>query len=150
MKTVATVIETKGTLAVVEAERTSACEGCHKMAEGNGCSVCSLMGSWKKLRSTAENRVGAKVGDRVTVETATSRVLFYAALVFVLPILLAIAGWLFAGIFSKEVLWRGVGAAIGFVLTFVGLRIYSGVLGKRRCDAVITSIISASAADGEP
>lgn len=143
MKTVATVIELKGTAAVVETERTSACEGCHKTAEGKECSVCSLMGSGRKMRSVAENRVSAKVGDRVIVETETSRVLFYAALVFVLPILLAVGGWFFAGIFSKDMLWHGVGAAVGFALTFVGLRIYSAILGKRRCDAVITAIVPA-------
>ena len=95
------------------------------------------------MRSVAENRVSAKVGDRVIVETETSRVLFYAALVFVLPILLAVGGWFFAGIFSKNMLWHGVGAAVGFALTFVGLRIYSAILGKRRCDAVITAIVPA-------
>ena len=139
MKTTAKVVELQGNTAMVETERTSACEGCHK-AE-NGCSVCSLMGSGRKLRSKAENRAGARVGDRVSVETATSRVLFYAALVFILPILLAVAGWFFAGIFSREFVWHGVGAAVGFVLTFVGLRIYSGVVGKRRTDAVITEVI---------
>lgn len=143
MKTVATVIELMGTKALVETERTSACEGCHKMAEGNGCSVCSLMGSGRKLRSVAENPVSAKVGDRVIVETETSRVLFYAALVFILPILLAVGGWFFAGIFSRELLWHSVGAAIGFVLTFVGLRIYSATLGRKRCDATVVSIVPA-------
>lgn len=148
MKTVATVVELNGAIATVETERTSACEGCHKKAEGENCSVCSLMGSGRKLRSKAENRAGARVGDRVSVETATSRVLFYAALVFVLPILLAVAGWFFAGIFSREIVWHGVGAAVGFLLTFVGLRIYSGIVGKRRTDAVITEVIR-SADPGE-
>ncbi len=142
MKTVATVIELNGEIATVETERTSACEGCHKMVDGGSCSVCSLMGSGRKLRSVAENRVGAKVGDRVTVETATSRVLFYAALVFVLPLLLAVGGWFLAGAFTDEMIWHGIGAGIGFVLTFVGLRIYSGAVGKRRTDAVITAIVS--------
>lgn len=147
MKTTATVVELNGGIATVETERTSACERCHKMSEGNGCSVCSLMGSGRKIRSKAENRAQAKIGDRVVVETATSRVLLYAALVFVLPILLAVAGWFVAGIFSSEPLWRGIGAAIGFALTFVGLRIYSGAIGKRKADAVITEVVASASVD---
>ena len=142
MKTTAKVLELQGNTAIVETERTSACEGCHK-AE-SGCSVCSLMGSGRTLRTRAENRAQAKVGDTVIVETATSRVLFYAALVFVLPIVLAILGWFLVGAFTDSALWRGIGAGIGFVLTFVGLWIYSRLIGKTRCDAVITEIVTAS------
>ena len=147
MKAIATVVEVHGRTATVETERTSACEGCHKKETGENCSVCSLMGSGRKLRSKAENRVGAKVGDRVSVETATSRVLFYAALVFVLPLLLTAAGWFLAAAFTTETIWRILGAVAGFVLTFVGLRVYSGVVGRRRADAEITEILTPA---GEP
>ncbi len=144
MKTIATVIETNGTIAIIETERTSACEGCHKKQEGETCSVCSLMGTGRKMQSKAENPIHAKVGDRVFVETATKRVLLYATLVFVLPIVLAVGGWFLVSIFREEYLWRGIGAAVGFAATFVGLRIYSGVIGKRQTDAVITEIVKQS------
>lgn len=141
MKTTAKVVELQGNIAIVETERTSACEGCHKAKDGNGCSVCSLMGSGRTLRSVAQNRAQANVGDTVIVETATSRVLFYAALVFVLPIVLAVCGWFLVGAFTDSSLWRGIGAGVGFVLTFVGLWVYSKSIEKKRCDAVITEIV---------
>ena len=56
MQTKATVVEVNEQYAVVETERTSACDGCHKAAEG-GCSVCSLMSSDRKIRTKAENKM---------------------------------------------------------------------------------------------
>ena len=73
--------------------------------------------------------------------------LFYAALVFVLPLLLTAAGWFLAAAFTTETIWRILGAVAGFVLTFVGLRVYSGVVGRRRADAEITEILTPA---GEP
>ena len=149
MKTTATVVEINGRNATVETERTSACEGCHKKEAGENCTVCSLMGGERRIRSIAENRAGAKVGDTVCVETATSRVLFYAALVFILPILFAVAGWFLVAAITKSAGWRIAGAVAGFFLTFLGLRVYSGIVGRRRADTVITGIIT-PAGDGDP
>ena len=92
MKTVATVIATDGRIATVETERTSACEGCHKNADGKSCSVCSLVGGERKFTARAYNEIGAKVGDRVMIESRTERVIWYAVLVFVLPLLVALLG----------------------------------------------------------
>lgn len=141
MKTKAIVIETNGKTATVEAERASACEGCHKKNGEQGCSVCSLVGGERKFRATADNRLGAKVGDAVYVESATSRVLFYAALVFICPLVLAFLGFCVARIFTAETPFLLLGAGSGFVLAFVGLHIYSGVLRKKQPDAVITEIV---------
>ena len=97
MRTEATVVEIRGSRAVVTTERLSACEGCHKATEGEGCSVCTLMGGNRTVSAEAENPLGAKVGDRVMIESRTGRMLWYAALVFLLPILLAIAVTSFFG-----------------------------------------------------
>lgn len=149
MKTVATVISVSGGFATVETERTSACEGCHKMSEdGKGCAVCSLVGgSGRKFQARAENPVGAKVGDRVSVESTTSRVLFYAVLVFILPLVLCAIGWGIAAAVTTEPLWQAVGALSALVISFIALRIYSGVLKKRRADVVITEILSSDTQD---
>ncbi len=142
MKTVATVISAEGDRAVVAVKRTSACEGCHKSADG-GCSVCTLMGGESKpFTATAENRIGARAGDRVAVETATGRVLLYAAMVFLLPILLAVVGWLIAAGITEDMLMRLLGAVCGFAVTFGGLAIYSAMLRRRRPDAVIVEILT--------
>lgn len=143
MKTNATVISVSGTRATVETARTSACEGCHKMAQGSrGCAVCTLVGGGnQRFTATAENPVGAKVGDRVTVESATGRVLMYAALVFLLPLVFCFAGWLIASRITPEPLWQAAGAAVGFVGCFAALWGYSRHLRKRRADVIITGIL---------
>ncbi len=140
MQTKATVISVDGKFAIVETERTSACEGCHKATDG-GCSVCSMMGSDKKLSARALNTVGARVGDRVAVESHTGRMLWYAALVFLLPLFLALAGWGIATLITDQLLWHVLGGAIGFVGCFAGIFIYSKCLDRNRCDIEITEIL---------
>ena len=140
MKTIATVIATDGRIATVEVERTSACEGCHKNADGKGCSVCSLVGGERKFSARAYNEIGAKVGDRVMIESRTERVIWYAVLVFVLPLLVALLGYAVAAVFSVSDACRIVCALVGFVGSFMGLWFYSGHVQKRRCDIVIAEI----------
>lgn len=155
MKTIATVIAVDGGLATVETERTSACEGCHKKEDG-GCSVCSLMGgNGRKLVAGAENRAGARVGDRVTVESATGRILGYAAMVFLMPLVTCLAGGLLASALTAHGGLRVLGAAIGFGVWFPVLRLISSRLQRKSPDAVITEILPmhaehAAAEEGEP
>ncbi len=142
MKTKATVKALLGDVAVVEAERASACEGCHKKTDGeHGCAVCSLVGGERKFTATAENRIGAQVGDTVLIESETSRVMLYAAMVFLLPILVAFCGFGVASLFTDQTGFQLIGALVGFLLCFLGLRIYSSRLQKKRPDAVITEIL---------
>ncbi len=141
MKTRAVVIALDGDYATVETERTSACEGCHKAEEG-GCSVCSLMASNRKLATRAKNTVGAAVGDTVTVESETARLLWYAALVFLLPILVAALAWCVTLLLDANIAWQIAGAVIGFVGTFVGIFFYSKHLKKTHCDVEIIEIVT--------
>ena len=89
MKQIGTVIETKNRIALVEVTRMSACEGCHKNAEG--CAVCAVVGGKKAHRLYAKNEVDAKAGDRVELSASSGKMLFYAFSVFVLPVISAIA-----------------------------------------------------------
>ena len=130
MKTIATVIAVNGGLATVETQRTSACEGCHKSEDGKGCSVCSLMGGDRKLSAIAKNTVGAKVGDRVAIESATGRMLWYACLVFLLPLVVTLACYAIATQLTVNAVWHLLGALIGFVGTFFGVFAYSRYIQK--------------------
>lgn len=141
MKTKATVIATDGEYATVETERTSACEGCHKSDDGKGCSVCSLMGSQRKISTRAINRIGAQVGDTVSIEARTDRVMGYAALVFLLPLVLALVGYGIASLFTASTVWRAVGAGAGLAITFMGLFFYSRALQTKKCEIEITEIL---------
>jgi len=142
MRTEATVIAKEGGIAVVETQRTSACEGCHKAAEGEGCSVCSLMGSSRKISTRAYDDVGAEVGDRVIIESATGRMLWYAALVFLLPLLSTLAAWGISTLLTEEPLWQIIAAVLGFVISLSGVMIYSHIVQKKRCDVRIVEILS--------
>lgn len=141
MKTIATVTAVNGAYATVETQRTSACEGCHKSEDGKGCSVCSLMGGDRSLSTKADNRIGAEVGDRVTIESATGRMLWYAGLVFLLPLVFALVGYGVSGLFTAITAWRLLGALIGFAGTFFGVFAYSKYIQKNRCDVKITEIV---------
>lgn len=144
MRTKATVVEIHDTVAIVEARRTSACEGCHKATEGNGCSVCSLMGSEQSFRSKARNTAGARVGDEVWIESQTSRMLWYSVLVFLCPILVMLCAWGVVSLFTGNEILPVLGGALGFVGTYLGIMVYSRMIGKERCDVEITEIISQS------
>ncbi len=149
MKSKATVISVNGTRAVVEVERASACEGCHKNADGHGCSVCTLMGGDRRFRATASNSLGAATGDTVLVETATGRVLWYAVLVFLLPLALAALGWGLAALLHATPTAQALAALGGFVLCFAGLFVYSKLLAKKRPDVEIVEIVNRAEESGE-
>ena len=92
MRQTAVVVEVNGEKATVEVERSSACAGC---SESHDCIACK-----KKIRVTADNAAGAKAGDRVEIESGSERILGYAALVFVLPLLIAFAAFFAARAFG--------------------------------------------------
>ena len=76
-----------GGTARVACPRQSACSGdCHK------CSGCGAVE--QTMIFTAQNPIGAKPGDMVTVESATGPVLQAAAMLYLLPLVLFIAGYL--------------------------------------------------------
>ena len=70
--------------------RESACSGdCHK------CSGCGAAKETMLLE--AENPIGARVGDLVTVSSDTKSVLTAAAVVYLLPLVLFFLGYALAG-----------------------------------------------------
>ncbi len=112
--------------AAVEVQRMSACDACHrgqqKAAGERTCSECRMFPTDDKMTVEAVNEIGARVGDRVTIETATEQVLGYAAAVFLLPLLLAVVGgcvfaWLIEAAWSVY-----VGAMIGFFGAFAAVK----------------------------
>ena len=146
MRTKATVISVAPDHAIVEVLRRAACDGCHQGSEG--CSVCSLLGGDARVTATAENRIGAAVGDTVTVESATSRMLLYAALVFLAPLAAALVGFGTATLFRAAAPIPVLCALGAFGGCFLCLWLYSRHVKRTRCDVTITEILSrADAAD---
>ena len=101
--------------------RESACSGdCHKCA---GCGATQ-----QTMLFTAHNPIGAKPGDSVVVESDTATVLSGAVLLYVLPLLTFLAGYIVG-----ENLWgRGVLVSIlGFVLGMLPIKLYDRHLAKQ-------------------
>ena len=144
MQTNATVTEVHGSYAIVVTERTAACDGCHKAEEG-GCSVCSLMASDRKMSAKASNEIGACVGDLVVVESDTKKMLWYAALIFLLPLVIAILAWGISASLTDSAWIHAVSGFGGFLLSFLGVFLYSRAIKDRSCEIRITEILKPSA-----
>jgi positive regulator of sigma E activity len=142
MRTKATVTEiVDENIAVVLVARRSACDGCHKAEGDKGCSVCTLLGGNGEARTRAKNTAGARKGDTVAVESRTRRILSYAALVFMMPVLLSLVGYavgVLAGLGEGMTLLTALG---GFVLSFLVIYLYSRLVVAHRLDVEIVEII---------
>ena len=97
--------------AQVSVVRQSACSGdCHK-CEGCGAAEQTMI-------FTATNPIGAKAGDLVTVESASGPVLKAAAILYMVPLVLFIGGyllgmqWQLGGLTGLLAFALGIGLAI--------------------------------------
>ena len=141
MNTFAYVKEVKGKYAIVETERKSACDGCHKSENGEGCAMCRIFGGSAKVSAKARNTVGAAVGDKVEIASSSARMLLYAAAVFILPIVLAIAAYFVANSFGQSEGICGIAALGAFVATFSVVAVISKLVLSKRCDIEIVKIL---------
>lgn len=142
METKAIVISAEGEFAVVETDRKSACDGCHKRQDGGSCAMCTLMGDKAALRSRARNPIGAAPGDEVLVESPSGRMLGYGALVFLMPLGLGLLFYFLGGLLPWGAAAKYICSLVGFVGAFVFLWFYSRRVIARRCDVTITQILS--------
>ena len=150
MRQIGIVTEIQQTTATVEVKRMSACSGCHKANPGmdtaqtdtvsdiSHCHECSMFPTETELTVCAVNEIGAAVGERVVIESATELILGYAAAVFLLPIGLAfLFGCIFALAISTE--WSVyLGAVIGFVGAFAAVKL---IFDRRAKEKTVYTII---------
>ena len=94
-------------------DRQSACSGdCHKCA---GCGAAP-----QSLRVTAENPIGASVGDKVIIRSDSAPVMKGALVLYILPLLLFFGGYALGSLWNLAG-WFGVAA---FLLAIVGVVAY--------------------------
>ena len=74
--------------AEVEVERGTAC--------GGNCGSCEACMFQSELKAVAKNRIQAKPGQRVVIESKSSRVFGAAMLVYVMPLVLFLLGYALA------------------------------------------------------
>lgn len=115
--------------------RESACSGdCHK------CSGCGAAQQTVLLK--ARNPIGAKPGDLVVVSSETKTVLKAAAVLYLLPLVLFLVGYLLG-----ESLWQR-GALMGIccvVFSIILIRVYDRCLAKKEIEYTITGYVGRSA-----
>lgn len=118
-----------GTAQVIHV-RESACSGdCHK------CSGCGA--AKEAVVFTAQNPIGAKVGDLVKVESQTAPVLKAAVVLYVLPLVLFFLGY-YLGTLPGS--FGVLGGLAGFSLGIAGVIVYDRlVLQKKNISYTITS-----------
>ena len=123
METRGTVTAIFGEYADVEVRRRVMCDGCPRDAGdpscGHKCAMGSLLGDRKNMTVRVKNAKGAAPGDTVILESAERTVLLSAFLFFILPLLLAAAGYALGGAFAFEERARLIGAVSGFALAYV-------------------------------
>ncbi len=144
MRQRAVVIYTKGNLAEIEVSRASMCDGCQKNSGcDHHCELTGLIaGSGKTMKTRAQNRIGAKPGDTVEVETESKKVLGYAALVFILPIVVCAVFYFLADAVFRSETYALIAAAAGFVLSFLGISVFDRSKKNSAPDIAIVDIVS--------
>ncbi len=93
--------------------RESACSGdCHKCA---GCGAVK-----QTMQITANNPIGAKVGDEVIIQSKTGPVMAAAFMLYVLPLVLFFLGYLLGSLYGAPALTAcaafalGIGAVVAY------------------------------------
>ncbi len=108
--------------------RESACSGdCHQCA---GCGAAQ-----QKMMFKAKNPIGAKAGDRVVLEADTASVLKAALMLYILPVVLLIAGYLAGEWLWQNGIWLGLG---GLLAGFVLVGAYDRQLSRKKVAYTIT------------
>lgn len=143
MRQRAVVLKTDNGIAEIEVSRATMCDGCQKNGDcGHSCELSGIISGGKKMTTNAVNKIGARVGDTVEVETESKKVLGYAALVFAVPIFVCAFFYFLADVIFDTEAVSLAAAGIGFVLSFVGLSLFDRVKKKAPPDIVIVSVLT--------
>lgn len=93
-------------MAEVAVRRTTAC--------GGNCGSCESCVFQNELKTPAMNPIHAKPGQKVLIESQSSRIFKAAFLVYIFPLLLFFAGYLISAAFSPS-------EAVRMIASFAGL-----------------------------
>lgn len=116
MRTTGEVVKVYNNTAVVRIELKSAC--------GHECTNCGACKA-KYIEAEALNTLGAKIGDRVIIESESQGILKIAFLLYILPVLIIIFAGIFARLTSISNIYNSVIFILLFILWFLGLRFYN-------------------------
>ncbi|HID95284.1 MAG TPA: hypothetical protein EYP53_04405 [Candidatus Latescibacteria bacterium] len=115
------IVDVRGGKAVVSMRRNPACDHCN---------LC-LFRPGGQMSLEAENPVGAKVGDRVKVRLTGVSPLRASFLVYMVPLVSFVLGFIVAAAISGSEVVGGLVGAGGLVLSFILLHRYDKSIGRR-------------------
>lgn len=91
-----------------------------KSACGHDCEECAGCGvSGAAVRAKALNPIGARPGQKVVVESSTSKMLGIVAMVYLIPVVLFVVGYVAMALLGMTVPVQYAVAITGFVLGIV-------------------------------
>lgn len=106
-------------MAEVVVTRTTAC--------GSNCGNCESCIFQSELKTLAKNSIKARPGQKVIIESKSSKIYKAAMLVYILPMLLMVLGYALGAALSTG---EGLGIALGFAGLIAGAALI--VLSERR------------------
>ncbi len=90
-------------MAEVVVTRSTAC--------GSNCASCEACVFQSELKAVAKNRINARPGQRVVIESRNSKVFSAAILVYIMPLLLFVAGFAMATLLGAS---EGIAILVSF------------------------------------
>jgi sigma-E factor negative regulatory protein RseC len=96
-----------------------------KSACGHDCEECAGCGvTGASVYARASNPIGARPGQKVVVESSTSKMLGIVALVYAIPVALFLIGYLAAVLLGAGVTVQYTAAVAGFIIGIVAAIFY--------------------------
>ena len=103
-----------------------------KSACGHDCEECAGCGvSGAAVKARAMNPIGAQPGQKVVVESSTKKMLRIVVLVYLIPVVLFLAGYVITSMLTASVAAQYTVAGAGFVLGIVFAIFYDRWLRAR-------------------
>ena len=103
-----------------------------KSACGHDCEECAGCGvTGAAVRAKATNPIDARPGQKVVVESSTSKMMHIILLVYLIPVVLFMAGYFITAFLTSKVAVQYAVAAVGFLVGIVGAIGYDRRLKKQ-------------------
>jgi sigma-E factor negative regulatory protein RseC len=103
-----------------------------KSACGHDCEECAGCGvTGAAVLARASNPIGAHIGQKVVVQSDTNKMLGIVALVYLIPVVLFLAGYLITAFLTPSVAVQYSVAVAGFFIGIVAAILYDRKLKER-------------------
>lgn len=100
-----------------------------KVGRHSDCSNCGACSGNDSVIISVNNKIGAKVGDKVTFEMKEVNVLKGAFIVFILPLIIAFIGVIMGGLIGKYMAFninvsQTIGGITAFLLSMIFVKLF--------------------------